>query len=45
MLEYSMFFYRYCRFLLLLPLVVLTGCGSNLDDYRGQGPSWDLARF
>lgn len=45
MLEYSMSFYRYCRFLLLLPLVVLTGCGSNLDDYRGQGPSWDLARF
>lgn len=37
--------YRYCRFLLLLSLVVLTGCGSNLDDYRGQGPSWDLARF
>lgn len=45
MLEYSMSLYRYCRFLLLLSLVVLTGCGSSLDDYRGQEPSWDLARF
>ncbi|MGY3931096.1 lipoprotein [Aeromonas encheleia] len=45
MLEYSLSFYRYCRFLLLLSLVVLTGCGSSLDDYRGQEPNWDLARF
>lgn len=40
-----MSFYRCCRFLLLLPLLLLTGCGASLDDYRGQGPNWDLARF
>ena len=33
------------RYLLLLPLLLLVGCGSSLEDYRGQGPEWDLARF
>jgi Protein of unknown function (DUF3833) len=45
MLEYFMVLFRIFRCLLLLPLLVLAGCGSSLDDYRGQGPSWDLARF
>ncbi|MDD9210330.1 DUF3833 domain-containing protein [Aeromonas dhakensis] len=33
------------RYLLLLPLLLLAGCGSSLEDYRGRGPEWDLARF
>ncbi|AZU47478.1 lipoprotein [Aeromonas hydrophila] len=33
------------RYLMLLPLLLLAGCGSSLEDYRGQGPEWDLARF
>ncbi|MGQ4658052.1 MULTISPECIES: DUF3833 domain-containing protein [Aeromonas] len=37
--------YRLYRLLALLPLMLLTGCGANLNDYRGQGPEWDLARF
>jgi hypothetical protein len=45
MLEYFMGLFRVFRCLLLLPLLVLAGCGSSLDDYRSQGPSWDLARF
>ncbi|PJG58281.1 DUF3833 domain-containing protein [Aeromonas cavernicola] len=38
------FFHTY-RWLWLLPLVWLTGCGVSLNDYREQGPNWDLARF
>ena len=37
--------YRTWRMLLLWPLLLLAGCGTSLDDYRGQGPNWDLARF
>ncbi|MGE6223965.1 DUF3833 domain-containing protein [Aeromonas media] len=37
--------YRTWRLLLLWSLLLLTGCGASLDDYRGQGPNWDLARF
>lgn len=33
------------RYLLLLPLLLLAGCGSSLEEYRGQGPEWDLASF
>ena len=40
-----MTFHRTWRLLLLWPLLLLTGCGASLDDYRGQGPNWDLARF
>ena len=34
-----------CRLLMLLPLLWLCGCGASLEDYRGQQPGWDLARF
>ncbi|MFM7968148.1 DUF3833 domain-containing protein [Aeromonas sp. A-5] len=37
--------YRTWRLLLLWPLLLLAGCGTSLDDYRGQGPNWDLASF
>ena len=37
--------YRTWRMLLLWPLLLLAGCGTSLDDYRGQGPNWDLAHF
>ena len=37
--------YRTWRMLLLCPLLLLAGCGTSLDDYRGEGPNWDLARF
>ena len=37
--------YRTWRMLLLWPLLLLAGCGTSLDNYRGQGPNWDLARF
>jgi hypothetical protein len=37
--------YRTWRILLLWPLLLLAACGASLDDYRGQGPNWDLARF
>lgn len=37
--------YRTWRMLLLWPLLLLAGCGTSLDDYRGEGPNWDLARF
>ncbi|MGL6231448.1 DUF3833 domain-containing protein [Aeromonas rivipollensis] len=37
--------YRTWRMLLLWPLLLLAGCGTSLDNYRGQGPHWDLARF
>ncbi len=40
-----MSFYRAYRWLLLIPFLLLSGCGASLDDYRGQGPNWDLARF
>ncbi|WP_342058759.1 DUF3833 domain-containing protein [Aeromonas sp. OTU364] len=40
-----MTFHRTWRLLLLWSLLLLTGCGASLDDYRGQGPNWDLARF
>ncbi|MED7772373.1 DUF3833 domain-containing protein [Aeromonas dhakensis] len=33
------------RYLLLLPLLLLAGCGSSLEEYRDRGPEWDLARF
>jgi len=33
------------RLLLLFPLLWLAGCGASLDDYRAQGPQWDLPRF
>ena len=36
---------RTCRLLMLLPLLWLSGCGASLEDYRGQQPGWDLARF
>jgi len=38
-------FYRAYRWLLLLPVFLLSGCGASFDDYRGQGPNWDLAHF
>jgi len=44
-MESLMPFYRAYRWLLLLPFLLLSGCGASLDDYRGQGPNWDLARF
>lgn len=37
--------HRSCRLLWLLPLLWLVGCGASLEDYRGQQPDWDLARF
>ncbi|MGL4933400.1 MAG: DUF3833 domain-containing protein [Aeromonas sp.] len=40
-----MSFYRVCRVWLLAPLLLLAGCGVSLEDYRSQGPDWDLARF
>ena len=34
-----------CRLLILLPLLLVAGCGASLEAYRDQGPAWDLAHF
>ncbi|MFM4942045.1 DUF3833 domain-containing protein [Aeromonas bivalvium] len=33
------------RGLMLSLMLLLGGCGTSLDAYRDQGPTWDLARF
>ena len=37
--------HRVCRLLILLPLLLVAGCGASLEAYRDQGPAWDLAHF
>ncbi len=37
--------HRVCRWLMLLPFLLLAGCGASLETYRDQGPAWDLAQF
>ena len=37
--------HRMCRLLILLPLLLLASCGASLEEYREQGPTWDLAKF
>ncbi|MGL5031605.1 MAG: DUF3833 domain-containing protein [Aeromonas sp.] len=36
---------RFIRVWLFAPLLLLSGCGASLEDYRQQGPTWDLAHF